>query len=96
MVLVSPREVGLLHRLAVVVRGLSRAVLISLDAPPRHGAQVGVVRMPAIRRPVAPVWFGPDLSAAEVVTLVDWLRDGGPPHDLPAALGTKVVHHFEH
>lgn len=91
VVVVAPQEVGLGHRLAVVVRELRRAVLIRLHAPPPLDAQVGVTRVPAAAHLAEVVWFGPFLSAVEVDHLIGWLRDGGHPGTMPDVLCHKVV-----
>jgi len=93
VVVVAPHEVGLGHRLAVVVRELRRAVLIRLHAPPPLDAQVGVTRVPAAAYLAEMVWFGPFLSAVEVDHLIGWLRAGGHPSLMPDVLRRKVVRH---
>jgi len=90
-VLVAEDEVGVLHRLARVVRGTPGGVLVRLEHPPAaaHGAQVGV--SPCACCGGAPrelVWLG-GLSAADVALVGAWIASGAPL--VPEALAPRVV-----
>lgn len=90
-VLVAGEEVGVLHRLAGVVRGTPGGVLVRLDRVPAaaRGAQVGVSPCPCCGgAPAELVWLG-GLSASDVALVAAWVASGAPR--VPAELAPRVV-----
>jgi len=90
-VLVADAEVGVLHRLARVVRGTPGGVLVRLDHLPAgvRGAQVGI--SPSACRGGAPaqlVWLGA-LTAPDVGLVAAWIATGAP--EVPAELARCLV-----
>ncbi|MEJ5945560.1 hypothetical protein WDZ17_09680 [Pseudokineococcus basanitobsidens] len=90
-VVVAPDEVGVLHRLARVVRGTPGGVLVRLDAVPAGatGAQVGVSPCACCGgAPTDLVWFG-GMGAHDVGVVAAWIASGSVR--VPAELSPRVV-----
>ena len=90
-VLVAGDEVGVLHRLARVVRGTPGGVLVRLEhlPPAARGAQVGVSPCACCGgAPAELVWLG-GLTAADVGLVAAWIASGAP--QVPEELAPRAV-----